>query len=596
MAAGTQTSPIHLPGLPSQSAATPQQQQAMANSYFSAPRLQTPHPSSTATNGAAKSPSPNYFGFQATTEPVSFLNDSPHHHAKGNWSPPSSAIRSTAAASPSVLPVDQNPEYEAFRRQSEGKAFNLGGLGGNFKMTQPPRPSVGRTPSRASVEKDRSKYRGQSRDMPPPHRRMPSKETLDPSSAELARSPKRVLSPGSAAQLEPIRKGSPAHFNSGDAERSHSLNQPRFKLPLDDMPKSFTKVQRSETLPSEGSPSEPEQHMVSPQRVVTLMGSQNEDMLILDLRVSTQYAKAHIAGALNLCIPTTLLKRPSFNVQKLAATFKEDGQRQRFENWRDSAYIIVYDNSSAHLKDAQICINTIRKFQSEGYEGSLHIIKGGLMQFHKSFPQHIESGFDSRSSSQGPKSPPEGPQIAPVIGGCPMPNNDGHAANPFFGNIRQNMDLIGGVGQIALKHPQKAAAATEAKKYPKWLQRAADDKDQGKRVSNKFEAIERREKKRMEDALSGHVSYGSAASEKPTMQRRGTNVEIAGIEKGTKNRYNNIWPFEHSRVKLQGVPKSGCDYFNANHVKAAWSHKRYISTQAPIPATFEVSRALRLES
>ena len=65
-----------------------------------------------------------------------------------------------------------------------------------------------------------------------------------------------------------------------------------------------------------------------------------------------------------------------------------------------------------------------------------------------------------------------------------------------------------------------------------------------------------------------------------------SSVQIAGLEKGNKNRYNNIWPFEHSRVKLQGVPSHGCDYVNASHIKAAWSNKHYISTQAPIPGTF----------
>jgi len=63
-------------------------------------------------------------------------------------------------------------------------------------------------------------------------------------------------------------------------------------------------------------------------------------------------------------------------------------------------------------------------------------------------------------------------------------------------------------------------------------------------------------------------------------------VEIAGLGMGNKNRYNNIWPFEHTRVKLEGVPRDDCDYFNASYVQASLSHKRYISTQAPIPATF----------
>ena len=167
-----------------------------------------------------------------------------------------------------------------------------------------------------------------------------------------------------------------------------------------------------------------------------------------------------------------------------------------------------------------------------------------------------------------------------------MPSAD-KPANPFFGNIRQNMDLIGGVGQFPIKHPKRATRNTEQNAFPQWLKTASEEKDQGKTVSKRFEQIERREKKRMEDALSGQVTFegGESGSQKaPNTPADG--VKIAGLGMGNKNRYNNIWPFEHSRVKLEGVTRNDCDYFNANYVKASLSHKRYISTQAPIPATF----------
>ncbi|KAK0354317.1 hypothetical protein LTR02_009871 [Friedmanniomyces endolithicus] len=554
--------------------------QNMAASYFaSTPRLATPQQST------AKSPSPNYFGFQAQ-DSSTFQTDAPQH-AKQNWSPPSSAVRSTAAASPTVVPVDQDPRFDAFRRQSEGKAFNLGGLGGDFKMDAPPSmPKLSKSNSKAG-EKHGLKPGSQTREMPPAsHRRLGSVETVDAASAELMRSPKRVLSPGSAAQPVPVRKGSPAHFNPQGEERPQSAQSaPRFKLPLDDISgaKAFAMMQRSETLP-ESNPSESDQYFVAPQRVVTLLQSHPDDVLILDLRVSTHYAKSHLMSALNLCIPTTLLKRPSYNVQKLAETFKDDAQKSRFENWRNSSYIIVYDAASAHLKDAQICMNMIKKFRSDGYEGALHIVKGGFTEFSKAFAQYVEAGVDA-ILSQLPGAGSLRLGVAPVIGGCPMPLTD-KPANPFFGNIRQNMDLIGGVGQIPVKHPQKETTDGD---YPDWLRKAADDRDQGQRVSTKFEAIERREKKRMEDALSGKVSYGSStsAASRPPQIRKDSSVQIAGLEKGAKNRYNNIWPFEHSRVRLQGVPMTGCDYFNANFIKATWSNKRYISTQAPIPGTFD---------
>ena len=472
-----------------------------------------------------------------------------------------------------MVPLDQQPEFEAFRRQSEGKSFSLGGLN-NFKMTPPSaRPKQVRTGSGSSANQHSSKQQTQPRDIPLSSHRA----ALDPSAAELSRSPKRVLSPGSTTEAK--RKGSPpVELDSAEAmgKKAESDSQPRFKLPLDALNGSYNAQKaRAETLPATSDTES--QVFATPQHLMTLMNSKGDDILLLDLRVSTQYAMSHISGALNLCIPTTLLKRPSFNVQKLADTFKDNEQRSRFEKWKNSSYIIVYDSSSAVLKDATICLNTIKKFRTEGYEGSLYIVRGGYSEFAERFPTYIEAGVDANSTAgvEG-----DGPEVAPVVGGCPMPGTD-KPANPFFGNIRQNMDLIGGVGQMALKHPSKETKSAE-NEYPSWLKDAANERDLGKQVSNKFEAIERREKKRMEDALSGKVSWGTTPKT-PSVKEK---VQIAGLEKGNKNRYNNIWPFEHSRVKLQGVPSHGCDYFNANHIKATWSNKRYISTQAPIPATF----------
>ena len=527
------------------------------------PRLSTPHNPIP----QVKTPSPNYFGF--TSNDGSFLTDSPQH-SKSNWSPPSSTVRSTAAASPSVIPIDQNPDFDAFRRQSEGKAFNLGGLSNNFSRgATPPKSKHGRTSSRTELPREGTQ---------PVNSSLNSK-SLDPAAAESAKSPKRVLSPGSMILPEDMRRASPASFTHSEPERRSvaSLDtQPRFALPLDTLQDGLAKP-RAETLPAKDGET---QIMVSPQYVVNLLESRAESVLTLDLRVQTQYATSHIRGALNLCIPTTLLKRPSFNVQKLADAFKDDAQRQRFERWRSSSYIIVYDGSSAAHKDAAVCINTIKKFRSEGYNGNLYIVKGGFADFSHRFPAYVERDGDSsaRPSLKGGVDT-EGPLCAPVVGGCPMPATD-KPANPFFGNIRQNMDLIGGVGQMPVKHPSNQTNSAE-RDFPQWLRTASDEKDQGKKVSTKFEQIERREKKRMEDALSGKVSYGT-----PRRQTPSSDIQIAGLEKGNKNRYNNIWPFEHSRVKLQGVPNHGCDYVNASHVKASYSNKRYISTQAPIPATF----------
>lgn len=61
----------------------------------------------------------------------------------------------------------------------------------------------------------------------------------------------------------------------------------------------------------------------------------------------------------------------------------------------------------------------------------------------------------------------------------------------------------------------------------------------------------------------------------------------AGMEKGTKNRYNNIWPYDHTRVKINDCKEGDCDYVNASFVQAEGCDKRYIATQGPLPATYE---------
>lgn len=540
------------------------------------PLLHSPMPMATA---SARTPSPNYFGFTSIDE--SFDSDSnSNQHTRKNWSPPSSTVRSTAAYSPTVVPVDQNPDFAAFRRQSEGKAFSLGNLS-TYQQSTPRRPSHGRTQSRQSDHKLSFEHRP----MAPPLTKSTSGNNLDPD-AFVGRSPKRHLSNDSSMfPPDALRRVTPPGHAAGDSA-IHSIEQrhmPRLSMPpeLKLPPLGGRANSRAETVPTSVAADDESSPLVTPQHVINLIESAPDEILILDLRVSTQYARSKIAGALNLCIPTTLLKRPSFNVEKLAETFKEGSEeRAKFENWQSTKYLIVYDATSAQVKDATTCLNTLKKFRSEGYSGTLHAIKGGFAQFSAKFPKYVEQARSTQPGSPR-RLDSDGPEVAPVVGGCPMPATK-NAANPFFGNIRQNMDLIGGVGQMPIKHPASMTSYVEDH-LPDWLREASAEKDRGARVSDKFLHIEKREQKRMQDALSGQVSYGEPTND------NANKVQIAGIEKGSKNRYNNIWPYEHTRVKLQDVPDHCCDYVNASHVTSKRSHKKYIATQGPIPATFTVS-------
>ncbi|KAF2444799.1 tyrosine-protein phosphatase non-receptor type 6 [Karstenula rhodostoma CBS 690.94] len=536
-----------------------------------------------------KTPSPNYFGLavDANAEKDVFAS-SAAQHIRGNWSPPSSNVRSTAAASPHVMPVDQNPEYELFRRQSENsRGFALGRF--DFGSSQGSMPS----PKSSAFGSAMAPPSPQSMTLPAATNDQHTDRKEDGASIEAKpRSPKRLLSTESVVVYDRPRRNSPASFldqenygRTDELAKFVEMRNPRPSLPPRDSSHKLTlSSHRAETLPAhpEDAGKTEGPSMVTPQYIVNILESAVDEVLLLDLRVSTQYARSRIQGSLSLCIPTTLLKRASFNVQKLAETFKDDEEKEKFEQWRSSKHIVVYDANSAQMKDAATCINTLKKFTSEGWTGGCYIIRGGFQEFASKFPH-----WTSKGSAQAPSSPTSSagrnsglPSVAPVIGGCPMPVTQ-NAANPFFGNIRQNMDLIGGVGQMPIKHPT-AMTRSFQEELPIWLRTAANEKDNGKIVSDKFLHIEKREQKRMQKALSGQVYYGTPTSGSEAKQ----SITLAGIEKGSKNRYNSIWPYEHSRVKLQNVNPGGCDYVNANHVQPPFSNKRYIATQGPLPATF----------
>ncbi|KAK2066197.1 hypothetical protein P8C59_000032 [Phyllachora maydis] len=325
-----------------------------------------------------------------------------------------------------------------------------------------------------------------------------------------------------------------------------------------------------------------------------LEGGSRNTLLLLDLRVSPQYAQSRIKGALNLCIPTTLLKRATYNLPKLEQTFQSNTDREEFTKWRETTHLVVYDSFSQDKRDAVSGMNMIKKFTSEGYMGETFLLRGGFNDFATKCPGLIDSsatglakpglslsGTNKGSSLGLGKADAGAPGVAPVIGGVVLPQASNNS-NPFFSNIRQNQDLVDGVGQIEVGVPQ----GLDAESLPLWLRQVAASDDKGKRVADKFLRIELKEQSRMKAAYSMFSHAVPARLDAATDDFQKT-VQLSGIEKGGKNRYKDILPFEHARVKLQGREQGSCDYVNASHVRVGGSHKRYIASQGPLPATFE---------
>ena len=528
--------------------------------------LLTPHAYKQQKSPQPRSPSPSYFGLLVggDSDPP---GSSAGQHARQNWETVSSHGRSVAPA-PRTVPVESHHEFEAFRRQSDTKKFNLS----HGNLSSFARPSYSRQSTKSTIESPSSPrtsyttHKTSDADTKAPHQERDGR--VEPAEQSYFDMPHH-RSPG------PMSPRQPAVADHQDARLSlpsNTLQTP----PMD----TARKVQRADTLPLNLGMDNPT--MITPQQLSVLLDTLPREILLLDLRVFPHYAQSRIRGALNLCIPTTLLKRPSFNVQKLADTFTTEANQAEFARWKQCRYIVLYDANSAQLNDAAICTNVLKKFFSEGWTGQGVVIRGGFLAASHMVPDVIDKtpvGQTGGAAKQVLSIEASRHSAVPVAGGCQMPTSKS-AANPFFGNIRQNMDLLDGVGQMPIKRPAGLSEEAE-RRLPRWLRDACSTRDKGKLVSDRFLAIEKAEQKRMQQALSCSVSYGSPSSE------RQKTVQIAGIEKGAKNRYNNIFPYDHSRVRLQGESPEGCDYINANYVKARLSNKHYIATQAPIPATFD---------
>lgn len=102
------------------------------------------------------------------------------------------------------------------------------------------------------------------------------------------------------------------------------------------------------------------------------------DSLLLDVRTYKLFAQSRIPTAVNLSIPTTLLKRPSFNVAKLSETFANDQDKERFSKWRSMKRIVVYDMDSKDLGDSSgmAALHTLSKFSREGWKGHAYFLAG----------------------------------------------------------------------------------------------------------------------------------------------------------------------------------------------------------------------------
>jgi protein-tyrosine phosphatase len=325
------------------------------------------------------------------------------------------------------------------------------------------------------------------------------------------------------------------------------------------------------------------------------------DAVVIDLRPFNQYSISRVEGSLSICVPTTLLKRNSFHLANIFKTMvsPQDEVLQEKINSDKGLKVIFYDASSTVRHCSPHLYQIIKKFQESTNDHpktiELYVVDGGFTMFEGSSLTD-STKFMNANAKEGTSS---------GFSMFRLPSAD--PVSSFVMSLKKNT-MFPDTHGTKLDVPEFETLD----QFPKWLQPYAS-KDSVASIVNNFKSIESMENARIGGILQRRSSQVSTNSQSP-------DVQLQGSEFGFKNRYPNILPYEHSRVRLvpspmssAGTPpnvnnlffrthstaslspnsaisaKRGDDYFNANFLSVPLINDdvHYIATQAPLPSTIQ---------
>lgn len=372
-----------------------------------------------------------------------------------------------------------------------------------------------------------------------------------------------------------------------------SLKEPLLGSPLGSPSRSQPKAPTYNQLPQTI-------RKLEQQDLVDILSQQS---VIIDVRPFHAYSTSRIKNAIHLAVPSTLVKRQSYSLNCIINSIPvESHQKNLLAEYLEESdgkrplKVVVYDSESSSTHCSALLYHIFGKFSHFNcHHGGFDVfcLEGGFSSIQS--PSVIDSSPLSTlatspdSSSSGP------PKLAKpsLFGGFTLPSAT--PSNQTFlrsigGNsprVNENLSTF----NYCFNVPQGLDKKVD--QLPKWLQFLVTTKEAGivDVLTHRFNKIEKSEQTRLKTAIGSvketqHVPLVCTPSALcPACDT--IDYELPkGIENGYKNRYKNIWPYEHSRVKV-GTQQDD-DYINANYISYEdLSDLSYIATQNPLQATYE---------
>ncbi|KAI8913868.1 protein-tyrosine phosphatase-like protein [Powellomyces hirtus] len=358
--------------------------------------------------------------------------------------------------------------------------------------------------------------------------------------------------------------------------------------------------------------------------------SSSHAVLGLDMRSFQQYSEHRIIDSVNVSIPTTLLRRPAFTPVKMFGSVSSDHAKHVLKDWTSYQNIVVIDADSTIANDASpLKLLASKLLLHANTNTKIGWLMGGYAAFAEMHPDLCDaspppagSGGIAPAANEATKGmclsdlaahlffisdfevihllitsafilgPLTAPSALGALGaGRPTLLQPTYAAHTSVASLSQNDTLIGAVD------------IEDRELLPRFLKDLLESGNVRAQIESNFTAVEAAEKKRLD------CSFRARSRTDPF------SVSDALEGGATRNRYNNIWPFNHNRVKLSckkllanpllptvtspaaglATPKActaeqqmmSNDYINASHIISPAGHRRYIATQGPIASTFD---------
>lgn len=177
-----------------------------------------------------------------------------------------------------------------------------------------------------------------------------------------------TVGPGVSALSSSVPAGGASCVGTA-MRRTSTVQNPRFKMV------TFQKSRGPQALPAE--------------EVLTESPS-TRPTIVIDLRPHTAYVtQGRIKDSMNVCVPSTLLRRPNFGLTKIAETLCSRRDRRAFNDTivskdalpdaqQAATRVIVLDQETSFLQPDSVLTSLLSKIEKHGFKGELCWLQGGF--------------------------------------------------------------------------------------------------------------------------------------------------------------------------------------------------------------------------